>query len=64
MQNIRQTGGRSFNGLFSRTTGVSQQQKGKAILYFNEAKDGQVAAASDRSHENHLHLASSNYAST
>jgi len=50
--------------LFSRTTWVSQQQKGKAILDFNEAKDGEVAVASDRSHENHLHLASSNHAST
>jgi len=28
-----------FNGLFSRTTRVSQYQKGKTNLYFTEARD-------------------------
>jgi len=35
-----------FNGLFSRTTWVSRQQKGKTILDFNEARDNEVAVAS------------------
>jgi len=29
-----------FNGLFSRTTCVIRQQKGKTILHYNEARDG------------------------
>jgi len=28
-----------FYGLFSRTTGVSQYQKGRTVLDFNEARD-------------------------
>ena len=31
-----------FNGLFSRTTGVSQYQKGKTSLDLNEARDDGV----------------------
>jgi len=31
-----------FNGLFSRTTWVSQYQKGKTSLYLNEARDYRV----------------------
>jgi len=31
-----------FNGLFSRTTWVSQYQKGKTSLYLNEARDDRV----------------------
>jgi len=35
-----------FNGLFSRTTWVSQHQKGQTNLDFNEARDDGVAVAS------------------
>jgi len=38
-----QTNKHPFNGLFSRTTWVSRQQKGKTILDFNEARDNEVA---------------------
>jgi len=34
-----------FNGLFSRSTCVSQHQKGRTILDFNEAGDDGVAVA-------------------
>jgi len=44
------------NGLFSRTTGVSQHQKGQTNLDFNEARDDGVAVASAGPYENHLHL--------
>jgi len=44
-----------FSDLFSRTTWVSQHQKGKTILDFNEARDDGVAVASAGPH--HLHLA-------
>jgi len=36
-----------FNGLLSRTTWVSQHQKGRTILDFNEARDDGAAVASD-----------------
>jgi len=39
-----------FNGLFSRTAWLSQHQKGRAILDFNEAGD-------DGWHASHLHFA-------
>jgi len=45
-----------FNGLFSRTTWVSQHQKGKTILDFNEARDDDVAVASAGPYANHLHF--------
>jgi len=44
-----------FNGLFSRTTWVSQHQKGRTILDFNEASDNGVAVASAAPYANHLH---------
>jgi len=46
-----------FDGLFSRTTSVSWQQKGKTILDFNEARDDAVAVASGGLYASHLHLA-------
>jgi len=46
-----------FNGLFSRTIWVSQQQKGRTILDFNEARDDGVAVTSAESYADHLHLA-------
>jgi len=48
-----------FNGLFSRTTWVSQYQKGKASLVLNEARDDGVwdAVASAGPYANNLHLA-------
>jgi len=36
-----------FHGFFSRTSWVSQDQKGKTIRDFNEARDDGVAVASD-----------------
>ena len=36
-----------FNGLFSRTTWVSQYQKGKTSLDFNEARDDRVLECND-----------------
>jgi len=45
-----------FNGLFCRTAWVSQHQKGKTILDFNEARDGGMAVASAGPYANHLHL--------
>jgi len=42
---------------FSGTTWVSQNQKGKTILDFNEARDDGVAVASAGSYANHLLLA-------
>jgi len=48
-----------FNGLFSRTTWVSQYQKGETILDLNEARyDGfWDAVASAGPYANNLHLA-------
>jgi len=46
-----------FNGLFSRTTWISWQQKGKTILDFNKARDDAVAVASGGLYAIHLHLA-------
>jgi len=46
-----------FNGLFSRTTWISQYQKGRTILDFNEARDDGVAVASAGPYANHLHFA-------
>ena len=46
-----------FNGLFSRTTWISWQQKGKTILDFNKARDDEVAVASAGLYAIHLHLA-------
>jgi len=45
-----------FNGLFSRTTWVSQHQKARTILDFNEARYDRVALASAGPYANHLHL--------
>jgi len=45
-----------FNGLFSRITWVSQQQKAETNLDFNEAKDDWAAVTSAGSYANHLHL--------
>jgi len=44
-----------FNSLFSRTTWVSQNQKGKTIVDSNEATDDRVAVASAGPYANHLH---------
>jgi len=41
---------------FSRTTWVSQHQKRKTILDFNEARDDRVAVASAGPYANHLLL--------
>jgi len=46
-----------FNGLFSRTTWLSQHQNGRTILDFTEARDDGMAMASARPYANHLHLA-------
>jgi len=46
-----------FNGRFSRTTWVSQHQKGRTILDFNRERDDGVAMASAGPYANHLHLA-------
>jgi len=46
-----------FNSFFSRITWVSQHQKYKTILDFNEARDDGVAVASAGPYANHLHLA-------
>jgi len=35
-----------FDSVFSRTTWVSQHQKGKTVMDFNEARDDGVAVAS------------------
>jgi len=45
-----------FNGLFSRTTWVSWYQKGRTILYFNEARDDGLAVPSAGPNANHLHV--------
>jgi len=48
-----------FNSLFSRTTGVSQYQKGKTSLDLNEARDDAVlgmAVASAGPYANSRHL--------
>jgi len=49
----------SFNGLFSRTTWVSQYQKGRTSLDLNEARDVGFwdAVASAGPYANNLHLA-------
>jgi len=52
----RQTDKHLFNSLFSRTTWVSQNQKRKTNLDFNEATDDRVIMASARLYANHLHL--------
>jgi len=45
-----------FNGLFSRTTWVSQLQKGQSNLHFNEAIYDGVAVASAGPYANHLYV--------
>jgi len=45
-----------FNGLFSRTTRVSQHRKGKTILDINGARDDGVAVASAGASANHLQV--------
>jgi len=47
-----------FNGLFSRTTWVSHNQKGKTSLDLNEARNNGVwgAVASAGPYANNLHL--------
>jgi len=52
-----QTDRYSFNGFFSRTTRVSQQQKVQTNLDFNEAREDVLAVALAGPHANHLHLA-------
>jgi len=47
-----------FNGLFSRTTWVSQhQQRLNQSGFYNEARDVGMAVASSGPYANHLHLA-------
>jgi len=49
-----------YNGLFSRTTWVSQYQKGKTSLDLNDARAGgvlEMAVASAGPYANNLHLA-------
>jgi len=46
----------AFYSLFSRTTWVSQYQKGKTILDFNEARDNGVALVSAGPYASHLHF--------
>jgi len=46
-----------FNGLFSRTTWVSQHQNGKPFWILLEQEMMGVAVASAGLHANHLHLA-------
>jgi len=46
-----------FNGLFSRTTWVSQQQKDYTILDFSEERDDRVAVASAGPYANPVHYA-------
>jgi len=48
-----------FNSLLSRTTCVSQHQKGWTNLDFNEARDDGVAVASTGPYANHLPFAAS-----
>jgi len=43
-----------FNGLFSRTTWVSQHQKDQTYLDLNEARDDEVAVASTGPYGVHL----------
>ena len=45
-----------FNGLFSRTTWVSQYQESGTILDFNKASDDGVAIATVGPHADHVHL--------
>jgi len=45
------------DGPFSRTTWVSQYQKGRTSLEFNEARDDGVAVASAAPYANRLHFA-------
>jgi len=50
----------TFNCLFSRTTWISQYQKGKTSLDLNEERDGGgfgMAVASAGPYANNLHLA-------
>jgi len=47
-----------FNGFFSRTTWVSQYQKGSTILDFTETRDDGVAVASAGPYVKHLHFGS------
>jgi len=47
----------SFNSLFSRTTWVSQHQKGKPFWILLEQEMMGVAVASAGPYANHLHLA-------
>jgi len=48
---------RPFNGLFSRTSWISQHQNGYTHLDFNEARDDGMAVASHGPYGSHLHLA-------
>jgi len=50
-----------FYGLFFRTNWVSQYQKVRTILDFNDAKDDGVAVASAGPYVNHLHFAYDRY---
>jgi len=54
----KQTSKYSFNGVFARTTWLSQHYKGKTILDFDGARDDGVAVAPAGPYANHLHLAS------
>jgi len=42
---------------FSRTSWISQHQKGQTYLDFNEARDDGMAVAAAGPYANHLHLA-------
>ena len=50
---------RPFNSLFSRTTWISQHQKGQTSLDLNKARDDGVCgcSGSDEPYANNLHLA-------
>jgi len=54
---IQQQQQHPFNGLFSRTTWVSQYQKGRTMFDMIEARDDGVAVASAGPHANRLHPA-------
>jgi len=54
---LAQTNGHPFNGLSSRTAGVSWRQNGQTNLDFNAARDDGVTVASVGPYRNHLHLA-------
>jgi len=61
MQIRKQTNKQLIKDLFSRTTWVSQHQKGSTNLDCNEARDDGVAVTSAGPYEHHLHLSPERY---